>query len=100
MMKYLLSLPIMLYQAFFPKKYRGECLFKESCSNYVLRITNEDGLINGINALRFRYENCRTGYYLSKKGNEIILISSANQVFVESEIDQRILDKERKNIIS
>jgi len=95
-MKYFLSIPIMLYQTFFPKKYRGECLFRESCSNYVLRITNEKGFVEGIKALNFRYKNCRPGYTILSKDDKVIMITVKHIVFNEDDIDLRIINKTKK----
>jgi len=83
---------IRLYQVFFPKKYRGKCLYKESCSNHVLRITRDKGLAKGLKALTYRYKNCRPNYYLTtdKSGNKL-LITASNEVVEEKDIDDRLL---------
>lgn len=46
-----------------PKKNRRVCIFKESCSKYVFRITNRWGFKKGILALKKRRRICRNGYY-------------------------------------
>ncbi len=66
-------------------------MFKESCSNHVLRKTRESGFNSGIKAFKFRYKNCRPNYQLSSKNGKTILITAANQVLEEHEIDERIL---------
>lgn len=38
------------------------CHFKESCSRYVYRITNEQGFNAGLRALKQRFNQCRGGY--------------------------------------
>ncbi len=58
-MKYFLLLFIKFYQTFTPKKFRGKCLFKESCSHFVYRITEKEGLKSGLEALLYRFHNCR-----------------------------------------
>ena len=90
-MKYLIIISIKIYQTFFPKKFRGKCLFKESCSNHVLRKTREAGFSSGIKAFKFRYKNCKPNYQLSSKNGKTILITIANHVLEEHEIDRRIL---------
>ncbi|MBN4046956.1 membrane protein insertion efficiency factor YidD [bacterium AH-315-P13] len=90
-MKHFLIILIKIYQAFFPKKFRGRCLFKESCSNYVLRQTSDNGFYKGIYALLFRYKNCRPNYIISCNGKKILLITSDYEVFEEHEIDERII---------
>lgn len=92
-MKYTLVIPILLYQAFFPKKWRGKCLYRESCSNHVKRVLKEDGLTAGWQALRKRIKNCKPGYILVKESNHILLITVQNHVIPEMEIDQRIIDQ-------
>jgi uncharacterized protein len=90
-LKFLTLILIRFYQAFFPKKYRGKCIFKESCSNYVYREIKENGFISGLKAFKFRYENCRPDYKIINHRNMKLLISSKNLVFEESEIDARLL---------
>jgi uncharacterized protein len=96
-LKYILLYLIKLYQAFFPKKYRGRCLFKESCSNYVYRKTLEEGLKSGLSSLRFRMKNCRPNYIITYDKNKILLITKNNIVIEEDEIDKRIIENARNN---
>jgi putative component of membrane protein insertase Oxa1/YidC/SpoIIIJ protein YidD len=97
-MKYLLLLIIRLYQTFIPKRFRGKCLFKESCSNYVFRITKEKGLIVGLNALKYRYFNCRPNYNLMDNNGKIVLITINKNVIEEEFIDERILCQYKQDI--
>lgn len=90
-MKYLLLLVIKIYQTFIPKKFRGECLFKESCSNFVYRITKEEGFKGGFNAFMYRYHNCRPDYHLSEENGKLFLITVEKEVVEENLIDNRIL---------
>ena len=94
-MKYLMLAVIKIYQIFIPKQFRGKCLFKESCSQYVYRITKEKGYRAGINALRYRINNCRGNYYLIESNGKILLITVRNEVVEEELIDKRILVEER-----
>lgn len=68
-MRYLLLIAIRLYWLI-PKKNRRCCLFKETCSKYVYRITRQQGLSAGIGALSDRRKKCRPGYYRINK-NEV-----------------------------
>ena len=62
-MRLLLLLPIYLYWHLLPASWKQrQCLFSESCSHYVWRITREQGLVAGCRALRHRHKNCRPGY--------------------------------------
>lgn len=60
---------------------------------YVFKEAKEQGLVKGLKAFWFRYQNCRSGYQLIPVENEIILISRNNVPFSENEIDPRILLK-------
>ncbi len=90
-MKQLLIIPIKIYQRFYPVKLRGVCLFKESCSNHVLKVTNDNGLLKGIKSLIYRYKNCRPNYKIIELKNSVILVTSEHNVHDASEIDNRII---------
>ena len=92
-MKYLLLYPIKVYQAFFSKYFRGKCLFKESCSCHVYRIANEEGFINGLKALKYRFENCRGNYTISSVGSKKILITSHFTVIDAEYLKEEIIGK-------
>lgn len=66
-------------------------MFKESCSNYVLRKTKENGFLSGFKAVQYRYKNCQSNYYLSYNKKERILITATKLVVEESKINPRIL---------
>lgn len=99
-MKYFLLLIVRLYQTFIPKKFRGKCLFKESCSNYVFRITKENGFRIGLEAFQYRYHNCRPNYLLSENNGKILLITVENEVIEESFIDDRIIFQYKNSTLS
>ena len=61
-MKFLLLLIIKTYWKVIPESNRKSCLFAESCSRYVYRITNEEGIWAGLKAFNSRYKKCRPGY--------------------------------------
>ena len=70
-MKLFLLLIIKTYWKCIPESNRKSCLFAESCSRYVYRITKDKGFWAGLKALKFRYKKCRSGYnmgYNSKDG--------------------------------
>jgi len=95
-MKYLLLLVIKFYQTFAPKKYRGKCLFKESCSTFVYRITKNEGFKSGFKALMYRYHNCRPGYHLSVENGMELLRTIENEVIEKSLINDRIFFEQSK----
>lgn len=61
-MRYALLAAIRLYWLI-PKKNRKMCIFKESCSHYVYRITQKNGLRKGLSAIKYRKLKCKPGYY-------------------------------------
>ena len=61
-MKFLLLLIIKMYWKLIPESNRKSCLFAESCSRFVYRITKEEGFWSGIRAFNSRYKKCRAGY--------------------------------------
>jgi uncharacterized protein len=65
-MRHLLLIVIRVYWFSIPEHRRRPCLFKESCSHHVYRITSENGIIDGLKALKKRFRQCRPGYTLYK----------------------------------
>lgn len=74
-----------------PESKRNVCLFSESCSNHIYRITNENGFVKGITALRKRIIKCRPQYELLKVDNTFILRLQDGSVINENEISQFLL---------
>ena len=95
-MKYLLIFIILIYQAIIPLRFRGVCLFKESCSNFVYRKAKNGGFKGGIKALFFRIKNCHPGYRLIEINGQIHLLTSTYIVVEEKDIDERILMEHKK----
>ncbi|MGB0949917.1 MAG: membrane protein insertion efficiency factor YidD [Marinirhabdus sp.] len=90
-MKNVLLMPIKIYWLCIPKSKRKCCIFRESCSNYVFNQTKEQGFVQGLKALWFRYNNCRPGYHILSIEEKVFLISVKNITFSESEIHPKIL---------
>lgn len=61
-MRFILLFTIKIYWKLIPEYRRRTCLFSESCSNYVFRITKTEGFLEGLNAFKSRYNKCRRGY--------------------------------------
>lgn len=99
-MKFLFLTIIRLYQAFAPESIRSKCLYKESCSNYVFRITKDIGFKAGINAFIHRIKNCKPGYYIIEEKGKLLLITINNEVIEEKDIDERIVINQRNTIKS
>jgi len=94
-LKYLLFFVIKVYQSIIPRRFRCTCLFKESCSNHVYRITKESGFTAGTKAFRFRLKNCRPNYYLIEEKGKTLLITAENEIVEEQYINDEILIKNR-----
>lgn len=60
-MKWFLLGAISFYQSL-PARLRPQCLFRETCSSYVRRVTRESGVLAGLRALKTRVSQCRPGY--------------------------------------
>ncbi len=76
-MRFILLFVIKIYWKIIPASNRKSCLFAESCSRYVYRITNEEGFWAGIRAFKSRYKKCRPGYkvgYNSQDGTTELLL--------------------------
>ena len=67
-MRYLLLFFIQLYWLI-PKGKRARCIFKETCSHYIYRITKQQGFKKGISALKERKVKCKPGYYYIDQNN-------------------------------
>jgi hypothetical protein len=89
---------IKLYWKLFPKEKRRVCLFKESCSNYVFRKTEEEGYLSGLRACLFRFKNCNNTYKVFKKNNEIFIETKTGFKIREENISNDILNSIRATI--
>ena len=64
-MKWLVQKPIELYWRLIEPSRRRQCLFRESCSHHVHRVTTEQGALKGLFALFYRVRQCRDGYFVT-----------------------------------
>jgi len=83
---------IKFYQLFISKRLHRKCLFKENCSNYVFRMTKENGFSAGIKALKFRINNCNPNYIITKDKDKMLLITNKYEVFEEDFINNDFLN--------
>lgn len=67
-MRWLLIRVIRLYRKL-PGWFKRKCLFKETCSSHVLRVTRESGFWPGMRNLTIRMSQCRKGYVVLFDGN-------------------------------
>jgi putative component of membrane protein insertase Oxa1/YidC/SpoIIIJ protein YidD len=61
-MKRAVLFAIELYWRLIVPQRRRQCIFRESCSLHVHRITRDQGLVRGISAFVHRFRRCRGGY--------------------------------------
>ena len=71
-MTWLLLGGIRLYWILRPIQCR-RCVFKESCSRHVYRVTESFGLGAGVGALYSRYRQCRPGYVVCASADGLCL---------------------------
>lgn len=101
-MRVLLLVPIYVYRHLLPRSLkRRECIFRETCSRYVSRVTRAEGLAAGWAALQFRRRNCRPGYriHLDPRGRlEMQLVGG--EVVGEASIADSVLAPYRRVVDS
>jgi putative component of membrane protein insertase Oxa1/YidC/SpoIIIJ protein YidD len=78
-MKWLLLRAIRIYQSV-PFKRDRVCIFRESCSHHVYRVTSESGFLAGIRAFAERGQQCRPGYRISldPDGNPVATLADGS----------------------
>jgi uncharacterized protein len=74
-MRYVLLLCIRLYWCISAGK-RRRCVFKESCSRHVYRVSKQQGFVKAMRALYMRMRLCRAGYscFTTADGKEWVLL--------------------------
>lgn len=95
-MKYLIIWAILFYQRVAPASIRERCLFKLSCSNYVLQGAREAGSLEAVRRLRERVSCCRGGYVrvdtaIAGQGDLVLLRLADGRVVEEQDLSERIL---------
>ena len=76
-MQHLLIGMIHIYWRFIPLEKRRHCLFHETCSQFVYRITKEKGFMAGIKALQMRIKTCNPQHHLyqTDDGTEWVILA-------------------------
>lgn len=92
-MKIILLGIIRLYWTIFPMHKRRPCVFQESCSNYIYSVTNEKGLLKGLQALKKRFHQCRPGYKLfqDEQNNSFELHLKDGSIITNEKISRTLL---------
>jgi putative component of membrane protein insertase Oxa1/YidC/SpoIIIJ protein YidD len=102
--KYALLLAIRIYWLATPPGWRRVCLFRESCSKYVHRITADSGFRAGVNALRERLQRCRPDHSWSWAAGELRMVTRDGATVEASELSDacvRVIERmEMRDVIS
>jgi putative component of membrane protein insertase Oxa1/YidC/SpoIIIJ protein YidD len=75
-MSHFLLAIIRTYWAVWPRHRNRGCIYRESCSHHVYRLTSERGFTAGLRSLRHRVRTCRPGYTVSSDAIGIGLLLS------------------------
>lgn len=68
-MKWLILLSVELYWRLTKPARRRPCLFRETCSQHVHKVTREAGAFKGLIAFAQRLRRCRLGYVVEFNGD-------------------------------
>jgi uncharacterized protein len=96
--RYLLVFLIITYQKVAPKRVRNRCIFKHSCSSYVLDGAREAGTVEAVRRLGYRWKSCRPGYALIKvnlgeKGEITRVALTTNEVVEPTLLRDTVLNR-------
>lgn len=90
-MRSIILILIHAYWFLIPESRRKGCVFHETCSKYVFRITNEHGTVAGLRAFANRFLQCRPGYLIYQNGNRFEMRLKNGDIIQEQEIAQSLL---------
>ncbi|MEA2560982.1 MAG: uncharacterized protein QOH06_2486 [Acidobacteriota bacterium] len=90
-MKLLLLLGIRLYWRLWPEQLRRSCLFRESCSRYVYRVTAHAGASAGFAAFLERARRCRGGYSVETLTERLVVRLVDGSALSETEASPSLL---------
>ena len=91
-MKWVLIILIRLYWFVVPIRFKRVCLFKESCSNYIYKLTLTDGFLTGFEGLRKRMRQCRGEYHLRTYKNGFEMLLSDGSIINQEEISITLIE--------
>lgn len=69
-----------------PIHWHNKCIFRESCSHYVYRITKKEGFIQGIKAFIERNYSCRPGYFIYRTEGKFFMKTANGHIYGEEAI--------------
>jgi putative component of membrane protein insertase Oxa1/YidC/SpoIIIJ protein YidD len=97
-MRYLLMFAIRIYWRI-PTKLHDKCIFKETCSHYVYRIAEHQGVIPALKAFKERNRQCRPGYVIYRSKGKFYLKTAEGDVFEEDQISPRLLPPNKTSFL-
>lgn len=92
-MRFLLLWVIRMYWKL-PLRCHNRCIFKESCSHYVYRITRQQGFLAGLQALKERVHECKPGYVLYQYDGKVYMKLSNGKLIDEELIAPQLITSE------
>lgn len=92
-MRFLLLWVIRMYWKL-PLRCHDCCIFKESCSHYVYRITRQQGFLAGLQALKERVHECKPGYVLYQYDGKVYMKLSNGKLIDEELIAPQLITSE------
>lgn len=90
-MKIILIIIIQFYWRICPQMRRRSCLFRESCSQHVYRVTSHEGLGAGIRAFLRRFRVCRAGYTIVQRRTGINVRLLDGTMITQNEVSAYVL---------
>lgn len=90
-MKWLILAAIRAYWRLRPARLKGRCLFRESCSLHVFKITKNRGFGPGIKAMITRAAICRPGYHITTCGGTLGILAKNGRFVPEPELANHVL---------
>jgi hypothetical protein len=64
-----------------------------SCSKFVMSKLKDEGVISGLRAFLFRFNNCRAGYQIIEKENEIYLLTVKGSLIKKDDVNCSIIEQ-------
>jgi putative component of membrane protein insertase Oxa1/YidC/SpoIIIJ protein YidD len=99
--RFILIAVVRIYWKLIPPDKRRPCIFRESCSKHVYRISKEKGFWGGIQALVKRFVKCRPGYKVYMNADNTFEVHLNNGSIIKGkEISEELLPPLNYNYIN
>lgn len=90
-MKVALLALVRIYWSLWPNRWKRQCLFRESCSRAVYRVTSTKGFRAGMSMLVRRIETCRSNFEVRAIDGTLRVCLCTGEIVPESEVNPAIL---------